>query len=318
MSFYLKRNLLFIAFIIATISILWLLIQGISYTFNLFQNEDYKPLPAAELKLQQTTYVEKIDNFALQEFDHNRQISHFIEAKHYFNFKDSPALLLNPKVITYDDTGRENYTLRAQRANYFNNGNIKFSGEVDVHSNAGIVHKINTAELLVSVETDDLIARQQVTYLDEGATITAQGMHLKSQENKMTLNGKVTILQNNGSKILTTTLYIDESNGKKHYYSKNNTTYLSVGNKIYAQAMDMNLREQLLELSGKVKILQNSGGKINTRDLIIDRSKNGEIYRTKEKTQYQSNIADIRANGMYYDGKNQKIELTNGVLGRYE
>jgi hypothetical protein len=34
-----------------------------------------------------TNYIEKIDNFALQEFNSKQQLVHFVEAKNYFNFK---------------------------------------------------------------------------------------------------------------------------------------------------------------------------------------------------------------------------------------
>jgi lipopolysaccharide export system protein LptA len=80
----------------------------------------------------------------------------------------------------------------------------------------------------------------------------------------------------------------------------------------------MDMRKEIIQLLGKVKILQNSGSKINTKDLIVDQSEGNEVYRTKEKIRYQSKVADIHATGMRYDAKNQKIKLTGGVVGRYE
>ncbi|MDG2353856.1 MAG: LPS export ABC transporter periplasmic protein LptC [Gammaproteobacteria bacterium] len=300
------------------IGIAWLLMQGLSYSFSALQGKAPPPLTDNEVISQEVSYIEKIDNFVLQEFGANQQLSHFVEARSYFNFKGSPALLLDPKVTTYNEKGEVDYVLTSERANYLDNGEIKFKGKVNVHSNTGITHKMNTQELLVSTKTDDLISNKKVTYLGERAKMIAQGMHMKAKEDKMKLIGKTSINQDSGQKILTKDLYIDQSNGQKHYYSGNDTTYLAPDNKIYASGIDMDMRKEIVQLLGKVKILQNSGSKINTADLIVDQSGESEIYRTKERIHYQSEVADIHATGMRYDAKNQKIKLTGGVVGRYE
>ncbi len=297
---------------------MWLLMQGLSYSFSALKSKAPPPLTENEIVSQEVSYIEKIDNFALQEFDENQQLSHFVKARRYFNFKDTPALLLDPKVTTYNEKGEADYVLTSDRANYLDSGEIKFKGKVDIRSNTGITHKMNTQELLVSTKTDDLISNKKVTYLGERAKIIAQGLHMKAKEDKMKLIGKTSINQDTGQKILTKDLYIDQSNGQKHYYSKNDTTYLATDNKIYADGIDMDMRKEILQLLGKVKILQNSGSKINTKDLIVDQSGENEIYRTKEKIHYQSKVANIHATGMRYDAKNQKIKLTGGVVGRYE
>jgi LPS export ABC transporter protein LptC len=300
------------------IGAMWLLMQGLSYSFSALKSKAPPPLTENEIVSQEVSYIEKIDNFALQEFDENQQLSHFVKARRYFNFKDTPALLLDPEVTTYNEKGEADYVLTSDRANYLDSGEIKFKGKVDIRSNTGITHKMNTQELLVSTKTDDLISNKKVTYLGERAKIIAQGLHMKAKEDKMKLIGKTSINQDTGQKILTKDLYIDQSNGQKHYYSKNDTTYLATDNKIYADGIDMDMRKEILQLLGKVKILQNSGSKINTKDLIVDQSGENEIYRTKERIHYQSKVANIHATGMRYDVKNQKIKLTGGVVGRYE
>ena len=317
-SFQLRHNLLITVFIIVVIGTMWLLMQGLSYSFSALKSKAPPPLTENEIVSQEVSYIEKIDNFALQEFDENQQLSHFVKARRYFNFKDTPALLLDPKVTTYNEKGEADYVLTSDRANYLDSGEIKFKGKVDIRSNTGITHKMNTQELLVSTKTDDLISNKKVTYLGERAKIIAQGLHMKAKEDKMKLIGKTSINQDTGQKILTKDLYIDQSNGQKHYYSKNDTTYLATDNKIYADGIDMDMRKEILQLLGKVKILQNSGSKINTKDLIVDQSGENEIYRTKERIHYQSKVANIHATGMRYDAKNQKIKLTGGVVGRYE
>ncbi|TEU24938.1 MAG: LPS export ABC transporter periplasmic protein LptC [Gammaproteobacteria bacterium] len=317
-SFQLRHNLLITVFIIVIIGVAWLLMQGLSYSFNALQGKEPAPLTENEIVSQEVSYIEKIDNFALQEFDENQQLSHFVKAKQFFNFKDTPALLLDPEVTTYNEKGEADYILTSDRANYLDSGEIKFKGKVDVHSNTGITHKMNTQELLVSTKTDDLVSNKEVTYLGERAKIIAQGMHMKAKEDKMKLIGNISINQDTGQKILTEDLYIDQSNGQKHYYSKNTTTYLAPDNKIYASGIDMDMHKEIVQLLGKVKILQNSGSKINTKDLTVDQSKGNEVYRTKERIRYQSEVADIHATGMRYDAKDQKIKLTGGVVGRYE
>jgi len=317
-SFQLRHNLLITVFIIVVIGAMWLLMQGLSYSFSTLQSKAPPPLTENEIVSQEVSYIEKIDNFALQEFDENQQLSHFVKARRYFNFKDTPALLLDPKVTTYNEQGETDYVLTSDRANYLDSGEIKFKGKVDIRSNTGITHKMNTQELFVSTKTDDLISNKKVTYLGERAKIIAQGLHMKAKEDKMKLIGKTSINQDTGQKILTKDLYIDQSNGQKHYYSKNDTTYLATDNKIYADGIDMDMRKEILQLLGEVKILQNSGSKINTKDLIVDQSRGNEIYRTKERIHYQSKVVNIHATGMRYDAKNQKIKLTGGVVGRYE
>jgi len=314
MNFQFRSNLIIALFIIVIIGVMWILIELLSYSFG----KTSPALTENEIVSKEVSYLEKIDQFSLQEFDNYQNISHFVEAKSYFNFKNRPALLLNPKVTTYDDLGKEDYVLSAQRANYLDNGEIKFTEEVDIHSSSGVTHRINTEELIIGMKTDDLVSHKKVIYLGERGKIVAQGMHMHTKQDKLKLTGKIVIHQDGGQRILTKNLYIDQSNGKKHYYSKNDTSYLTEYNKIYAAGIDLNMEAELLTLAGKVKILQKSGSKINTKNLSIDQSKGGELYRTDEKIHYQSRVADISAIGMRYDAQSQKIKLTGGVVGRYE
>jgi hypothetical protein len=75
----------------------------------------------------------------------------------------------------------------------------------------------------------------------------------ETYHDKMQLWGKISISQNGGQEILTRDLTIDQSNAQKHYYSKNDTTYIANGNKIYAQGIDMN--KNLVKLLNTVKIV---------------------------------------------------------------
>jgi len=314
MNFQFRSNLIITLFIIVVIGAMLILIKLLSNS-----SDEVDPvLTENEIMAQEVSYLEKINQFSLQEFDDRQILSHFVEAKSYFNFRNRPALLLDPRVTTYDEAGKENYILSAQRANYLDSGEIKFTEEVDIHSNSGVTHKINTEELIIGTKTDDLVSHKKVAYLGERGKIIAQGMYMHTKQDKLKLTGKTVIYQDGGQRILTKNLNIDQSNGKKHYYSEEDTSYLAKYNKIYSSGIDLNMQTKLLTLSGKVEMLQKSGSKINTKNLSIDQSKGGEVYQTKESIRYQSKVADISAIGMHYDAKNQKIKLTGGVAGRYE
>jgi LPS export ABC transporter protein LptC len=106
---------------------------------------------------------------------------------------------------------------------------------------------------------------------------------------------------------------------KAIYNSKYPTVYISPNNKVSAKkGMNMDTKTKQVSLRGKVRIRQKSGGSIDTYDLLIDQSDNREIYKTKAKIHYRSKFSDVQAVGMIYNGKQQRIELTGGVVGRYE
>ena len=306
-NFHLRRNLLVAVFIIVPIGVVWLFITLVSSIFT--SDDNMNPGEA-------TNYIEKIDNFVLQEFNNKQQLVYLIEAKNYFNFKQAPALLIEPVITTYNKKGEEFYTMTSKRAHYLGNGEIKFKGQVDIKSNTGAVYKMQAKELLINTKTSDLSSRKEITYFDEHSKVFAQGMTMIDIKDKMQLWGKISISQNGGQEILTRDLTIDQSNAQKHYYSKNDTTYIANGNKIYAQGIDMN--KNLVKLLNTVKIVQKSGSKINTKNLMIDQSNDKEIYSTKEKVHYQSKAVDIYSTGMHFNAKAKKVKLTGGVIGHYE
>ncbi len=302
-SFQLRHNLLIRVFIIVIIGVVWLLMVLLLSSFSTPKDKKQTPLIQNQIIYKETTYLERIDNFSLQEFNAKSQLSHFIKAKSYFSFKNSPALLIEPEVTLYNEKGLKNYVINSKRAHYTDSGEIKFKYEVVIQSNNRLKYKINTEELLVSIKTNDLISKKPVTYLGENVKIISQGIHMRAKDDTIKL---------------TDYTKINQSKGRKHYYSNNKTTYLSKKNEIYASDVNVDRQEQVIQLLGNVKIAQGSGSKINTKNLTIDQSNGLEVYRTKEKIHYQSNIADIHAFGMNYDVIKQKIKLTGGVVGRYE
>ena len=78
------------------------------------------------------------------------------------------------------------------------------------------------------------------------------------------------------------------------------------------------MKENLTKLLGRVEILQKSGTRILSHDLVVDQSHGGEIYKSNKPTNYQSKSSNIKSQGMYYDAVTQRIELMGRVVGLYE
>ena len=270
-------------------------------------------------KIKAVPYLEKIENFALEEYTEDQLLAHFIEAETYYNFENSPILLLNIKVTTYDESGNEGFILSSNRANYLRSGEVFFNGEVSIQSKGGASHEIDTESLIVREKMKQIKSDRDVVYLGESAKIHAQGMLMNTDDDTMELKGNIRIDQDSGSEIKTKNLFVDQSDGKKHYHTKEYTTYLSEMNIINAdKGMDLDMNQHIIQLLGRVEILQSSGSKIQSKNLTVDQSNGGEVYKTDNTIHYQSQVADILAQSMYFDAKRQRIELTGGVTARYE
>jgi len=265
-----------------------------------------------------SSYIEKIDNFSLKEYSDEQLLLHYIEAETYYNFKDSPVFLLNLKATQYDEKGQKNHILKSNRANMLNSGEILFKGEVNILSR-GVYHEIETESLVMHSKTKQIRSNKDVIYYGENAKIFAQGMQINNANETMLLEGDVRIEQELGPIINTKDLNINLADGEKRYQTKEKSTYLSKDNTIHSkQGIDLDMKENLTKLLGEVEILQKSGAKILSHDLVVDQSNGGEVYKSNKPTNYQSEISDIKSQGMYYDVVLQKIQLMGGVIGRYE
>ena len=263
-------------------------------------------------------YVEKIDDFSLKEYSDKQLLLHYIEAETYCGFKDSPVLLLNLKVTQYDEKGKESYILTSDRANIIDSGEILFRGEVNILSK-GVYHEIETESLVMDSNTNEISSNKDVIYSGENAKIFAQRMHINNADDTMLLEGDIRIEQQSGPIINTRDLNINLADGEKRYQTKEKSTYLSKDSTIHSeQGIDLDMKENLTKLLGRVEILQKSGTKILSHDLVVDQSHGGEIYKSNKPTNYQSKISNIKSQGMYYDAVSQRIELMGGVVGLYE
>jgi hypothetical protein len=244
---------------------------------------------------------------------------HTIEADTYYSYKNSPVQLLNIKLTTYDEVGQKGVVLTSNRAEILKSGEIFFNGKVNIQSKNDISHEINTESLIVLSNSGQIKSNREVTYLGENAIIHAQGMEMSNNDDTMSLVGDVIIEQDLGGVITSRNLFISHADGKKHYESKERTIYRSKDNTINAEmGMDLDMNENLMELLGKVEVLNSSGSKMNSYNLIVDQSNGGEVYKTNDSTHYQTQVSDILAKRMHYDAKTKKVELMGGVLGVYK
>ena len=144
-------------------------------------------------------------------------------------------------------------------------------------------------------------------------------MEMSNNDDTMSLVGDVIIEQDLGEVIETRNLFISHADGEKLYQSKEETIYRSKNSTINADmGVDLDMNKNLMKLLGKVEVLNSSGSKMDSYNLIVDQSNGGEVYKSNDPTHYQTQTSNIRSKRMHYDAKTKKVELTGGVLGVYE
>ena len=365
--------------IIVVIGVIGFLISKTPLSLLFFQNSELKTDNRISPEVESISYTEKIDNFALQEFNESQKLTQHTKAKTYINYKNSPTILLLPVITTYDKDGLPEYQINSESANYLDEGNIKFIGNVIIKPITGDGHHVETEELFVSPKNNNLHSNSKVNYYDKRTHIESKdGMKMNTKDEKMDLFGYTDIkldndqtlktknlsidrskgneryhskfattyisgdnrvnseamdldmqekilnligkakIENKDVLINTTNLVIDQSSGQERYYSKHNTEYLTQNDKIYSEAIDIDMKGNISYLYGKVKILQSSGTIIDTNNLEINKSNGMEVYKTNDKIHYKSRTVDLKATGMHYDVSRQIMELNGGVFGVYE
>ena len=320
--FQIRKIQSFIFFIIVMIAILWLFQDNI-IEISLFQKNSQQSGDIKE-EINEASYLEKIDNFVINEYSNEQLLLHIVEAETYSRKKNKPVELLNVKVTTYDEFGQKGIVLTSNRAEILESGEIFFNGKVNIQSKNGASHEINTDSLILFSNNGQIKSNRKVTYLGENAKIDAQGMEMNIEDDTMSLIGKTIINQDSGSVIETINLFVSHTDGKKLYKSTEKTFYNSSDNEVSAdKGIDLDMNENLMKLLGKVEIL-NSGGStmggstIDSYNLIVDQSNGREVYKSNDSTHYQTQVSDIRAKRMHYDAKTKKVELMGGVLGVYK
>ena len=96
--------------------------------------------------------------------------------------------------------------------------------------------------------------------------------------------------------------------------SNRRIVYLGETAKIIAEGMDMDLDRDIMNLNGEVQILQDTGAKIDTRDLLINQEGGVKKYVSKEPTVYRSNQNIVNADkGIDVDMNSKLTKLLGNV-----
>jgi len=316
-AFQIRKIHSIVVIIIVLIAILWLFQDNIAKV-SVFQ-KNTQQFDTIKEEMKNVAYLEKIDNFLIKEFSKEQLLLHTIEADTYYSYKNSPGKLFNIKLTKYNEVGQEGVVLTSNRAEIRKSGDIFFKDKINIQSNNGVLHEINTESLIVLSNSGQIISNSEVAYLGENAIINAQGMEISNNDDTMSLVGDVIIEQDLGGVIESRNLFISHADGEKHYQSAEKTIYRSKDNTINSDmGMDLDMNKNLMKLLGKVEVLNSSGSTMNSYNLIVDQSNGGEVYKSNDPTHYQTKVSDIRAERMHYDAKTKKVELTGGVLGVYE
>jgi LPS export ABC transporter protein LptC len=149
---------------------------------------------------------------------------------------------------------------------------------------------------------------------EEGLVLTSNRAEiLKSGE--MFFNGAVKIQTKTGvlHEIDTEALIVLSDNGQ--IKSNKEVTYLGETVRIISEGMEMSIDSDTMHLSGNVKIFEDSGMTVDTKNLYISHDAGEKIYKSKEKTIYRSKDTIVNSeNGIDMD---MNIQLVN-LLGKVE
>ena len=135
---------------------------------------------------------------------------------------------------------------------------------------------------------------------------------LKSGE--IFFNGEVEILTKTGilHKLDTESLVVLSDDGQ--IKSNEEVTYFGETAIIISEAMEMSIDKDTMYLSGNVKILEDSGVRIDTENLYISHNAGEKKYKSKEATVYRSKNAIINSDsGIDIDMNTQLINLLGKV-----
>ena len=148
--------------------------------------------------------------------------------------------------------------------------------------------KNKPVELLnVKVTTYDEFGQKGIVLTSNRAEILESG--------EIFFNGEVNIQSKNGvsHEVNTESLIVFSNNGQ--IKSNRKVTYLGENAKIDAQGMEMNIEDDTMSLIGKAIINQDSGSVIETINLFVSHTDGKKLYKSTEKTFYNSNDNEVSA-----------------------
>ena len=315
--FQTKKIQSFIVFIIVLVATLWVFQDNFLKFLVVQKITEQSDTTSVEVK--ETAYKEKIDNFFLKEYSKELVLLHTINAQTYYSFENSPIELYEVKVKTFNEAQEEGLLLISNRAEILKSGEISFNGEVEIQTMTGISHKLTTESLIVLSDDGLIKSNKQVTYLGKTSKIISEGMEMNIDSDTIYLSGNVKIFENSGVTIDTKNLFIIHSESEEIYKSNESTVYRSKDTIVNSEnGMDMDMNIELINLLGKVEVLIQSGGILESFNVVIDQSNDGEVIKSNSPSHYKSNIVDIKAKKMHYDAVTKKLELMNRVEAVYE
>ncbi|MDC3360209.1 LPS export ABC transporter periplasmic protein LptC [Candidatus Thioglobus sp.] len=315
--FQTKKIQSFILFIIVLAAILWVF-QDNFLKLLVFQKVSDQSILSAE-EPEETTYLEKIDNFILKEYSNEQILLHTIQADTYYSYKNSPVQILNVEVKTFNDNQEEGLVLRSNRAEILKSGEMFFNGEVKIETKTGVSHELDTESLIVLSDNGQIKSNKEVTYLGETVRIISEGMEMNIDSDTMYLSGNVKIFEDSGMTVDTKNLNISHNAGEKIYKSKEKTVYRSKDTIVNSEnGIDMDMNIKLINLLGKVEVVSGPGGVLKSSNVVIDQSNGGEVLKSNSLSHFKSNTVDIKAKKMHYDAVSKKLGLMNRVVAVYE
>jgi len=148
---------------------------------------------------------------------------------------------------------------------------------------------------------------------EEGLVLSSNRAEmLKSGE--MFFNGQVKIQSITGISHELDTESLIVLSDKGQIKSNKEVTYLGGAVRIVAEGMEMSIDSDTMYLSGDVKILEDSGITINTKNLYISQNLGEKIYKSKEATVYHSKNTIVNSeDGIDIDMNLQLINLLGEV-----
>ena len=147
----------------------------------------------------------------------------------------------------------------------------------------------------------------------KGAVLTSNRAEIL-ESGEIFFNGEVNIQSKNGvsHEVNTESLIVFFDSGQIKSNSKVN--YLGENAKIDAQGMEMNIKDDTMSLLGKTIIDQDSGSVIETTNLFVVHTDGKKLYKSTEKTFYNSSDNEVSADkGIDLDMNENWIKLFGEV-----
>jgi len=135
---------------------------------------------------------------------------------------------------------------------------------------------------------------------------------LKSGE--IFFNGEVKIQTKTGVSHKLDTESLIVLNDNSQIKSSKEVIYLGENSRVIAEGMEMNIDSDIMHLNGNVRIFEDSGATIDTKNLYISHNAGEKIYKSKEPTVYHSTDTIVKSeNGIDIDMNSQLINLLGKV-----